>query len=92
MIPSAGEGGKEAKQSAGMQIGTTTWKNCLALSTKAEHACNMWPGDSTPRHNLIEMHIYVYYKTYTRMFTVALFVRASHCKIYKLSSMGKAKL
>lgn len=57
---------------AGVQIGTTTWENSLALASGAEHICILWTSDSTSRyiHNRNvylspskNMHNNVYFRT-----------------------------
>lgn len=58
-MPSAGEDMKEMKL-IGVQISTTTLKNSLVISSKAEHTCNLWPRNSISRYKSIEMHIYVH--------------------------------
>lgn len=57
-IPSTVEDVKEVQLIVAAQIGTITLKNCLAMSNRAQHACYLWPSNSTSRYNPIEMHTY----------------------------------
>lgn len=91
-MPSAGEDVKEVKLIVGVQIGTTILKNCLVISTKAEHTCNLWPRNSISRYKSIEMHTYVHQKTHTKMFIEALFVSLKLENSQTIIKEGKDKL
>lgn len=71
----AGEDVKKSYIAYGNVNGTSTWENCLAVSSKNKRTLAIWPSNYTPGHLSQENeNLYLHTKKY--MFIVALFVIA----------------
>ena len=73
----------------GMQIGTATLKDSLAMSYKTKHTLTVCSSNHTPWYSPKELKICVCTKTCTQMFIAALFIIAKNLKQPRCPSVGE---